>query len=168
MGATQDNEARRSVEIELGGKKYTVRELELDDIGEIENMIRSRNARLYRDISGDLDPELREQGVMKLLKSVVTEEEYSAEMTSGDCIMYAAYLMMRHNPGVTREAMPRIVSRKNLHVVKTAMQSAEGDEGNDEDKSPRVVEPEENSLAGKSVPPSPDTTPDGLTQTQES
>ncbi len=164
MGTTKDNEARRRVEIELKGKKYIVQELDLEEMGLIENFIRSRNAQMYRDMSAGLEEEVREAGVRELLARPVSPKEYSLEMTSGDCVLYAGFLMLRSNPGVTREGMEQIVDRSNLQILKTAMESVEGD---DEDKDPPKAEPDSDSRAGKSEPPSPDTIPDGRTPTQE-
>jgi hypothetical protein len=86
MGTAGDT-GRREQEIELNGKKYSVREFDLDELGEIENFIRSKHAKLYREASQGIDPAQIEHTVMKIVKTALSTDELAAEMTSGDCVM---------------------------------------------------------------------------------
>ena len=130
------NAARGKVEIELKGKKYTLLELDLDEYGEMENFIKSKYARLYRQSADDVEPEEREAMVIKILKTPYTPEELAQEMNAVDCVSYAAYLMLRHNSGVTRESVKALVDQSTISVIRTAIDSF----GEDEESPPEATQ----------------------------
>lgn len=141
MTEAETEELRRRVEADLGadvqefevilkGETVTIRELNLEMEGRLEHYVRSRNAQMYRDISGDLDEELREAGVRKILQTPLSQEEFAGEMTSGDCVIKYAYEILKHNPGMTEERAKYLVDKKTLHIVTTAIKAAQDDPEN--------------------------------------
>lgn len=127
MGTTESAE-RREIEVELRGKNYTIRELDMKAYGDMENFIKSRNVRIYRENSEGVDPELVEASVMKILRSTYTPEELGDEMSTPGCLEYVAYLALRHNPGVTRESVSEIADIDNIQEITTALQGIGGDD----------------------------------------
>ncbi len=134
------NAERGKVEVELKGKTYTVLELDLQELGEMENFVKSKYARLYRQSADGVKPAEREKQVMKILREPIDADRLSEEMTAYDCLYYAAYLMLQYNPGVTRDTMKDIVDQGNLHIINTAMGAFGG--GEDEGNPPEETEPE--------------------------
>lgn len=132
------NITHREVEIELDGKTYTVRAFGLDDYGRIENFIKSKYAKLYRESAEGLDPEKVEQTVREILKEKYTPEELAEEQNAVDCLVYMAYLMMRHNKGITRDNFSEVATLSNLGIIRGAMDEvsvdAEDTEGAEEPK----------------------------------
>jgi hypothetical protein len=129
--------SRREVGIELKGKTYTVRELGLDEYGKIENFVKSKYARLYRESAAGLDPEKLEEQIMKTLKTAITPEELAAEMSATDCVAYVAYLSLRHNPGVTRDNISEIVDVDSIRQISAIIDSM-----GDDDENPPEAETE--------------------------
>jgi hypothetical protein len=124
------NAERGSLEIELQGKMYTVLQLDLKELGDIENFIKSKYARLYRASSEGMKPKDREAGVRDILRTKYTTEEFNEEMSAYDVVHYVAFLSLRNNPGVTLESIDQIVNQGNLDVLTTAMNSFGEDDEN--------------------------------------
>ncbi len=127
MGSS-GNAERGKVEIELQGKKYIVLELDLRELGDIENFIKSKYARLYRASAEGMKPKEREAGVREILRTKYTPDELNEEMSAYDVVHYVAYLSLRSNPGVTLEGMDQIICQGNLDILTTAMNSFGDDE----------------------------------------
>ena len=117
--------------IELKEKPYTLLELDLEELGEVENFVKSKYARLYRQSADGVDPVEREKAVRDILRTSYTAEELNKEMVAYDVLYYVVYLMLRHNPGVTRAGMSEIVDQSNIQLITTAMDSF-----GDEDENP--------------------------------
>lgn len=134
------NAERGKIEVELKGKTYTVLELDLQELGEMENFIKSKYARLYRQSADGVKPAEREKQVMKILRTPIDGDRLSEEMDAYDCLYYAAYLMLQHNQGVTLDTMKDIIDQGNLHIINTAMSAFGG--GEDDEDPPETTEQE--------------------------
>lgn len=134
-----NNATRGKVDIMLKGKSYTVLELDLKELGDVENFVKSKYAKLYRQSAEGVDPEQREKRVMEILKTSYTAEELNTEMTAYDVLYYVCYLVLRHNPGVMLESMSGLVDQSNIAVVTTAMESF-SPEGEEDGNPPEVAE----------------------------
>lgn len=121
MGA--DKPTRGKVEIELKGKPYNLLELDLKELGDLENFIKSKYAKLYRQSAEGVAPKEREKTVRDILRTKYTTAQLNKEMAAYDVLYYVIYLMLRHNPGVTRENLSNIVDQSNVQIVTTAMDS---------------------------------------------
>lgn len=130
MGTTKGNAERGSVQVELQGKSYIVLALDLKELGDIENFIKSKYARLYRASADGMDPKEREAGVREILRTKYTPDELNEEMSAYDIVHYVAYLSLRSNPGVTLENMDKIVNQGNLEILTSAMNSFGVDDEN--------------------------------------
>jgi hypothetical protein len=139
MGAAQENAERGSVEIELKGKSYTLLALDLKEMGLIENFIKSKYARLYRDSAQGVDPKEREEQVIEILMKSYTPEELAVEMDAGDCLLYIVWLMLQDNEGVTYENITDIVDQNNIKIVTTAMKSFADDSEDDDAENPQIA-----------------------------
>lgn len=117
------NAERGSTEIELRGKKYTVLELDLRELGDIANFIKSKYARLYRASAEGMKPKEREAAVREILRTKYTPDELNEEMSEFDVVHYVAFLSLRNNPGVTMENIDKILNQGNLDILVTAMNS---------------------------------------------
>ncbi len=137
MGTT--NATRGKVDIELKGQPYTVLELDLEELGDVENFVKSKYAKLYRQSAEGVDPEVREKRVMEILRTSYTAEELNAEMIAYDVLYYVCYLVLRHNPGVTRESMGGLVDQSNIQIITTAMESF-SPEGEETENPPKEAE----------------------------
>ena len=94
------NAARHEVEIELKGKTYTIRELDLKAYGDMENHLRSQHIKAYREAAVGVDQALVEETVVKLVKASYSDEELAEGMSSPTSLEYVAYLALRDNPDV--------------------------------------------------------------------
>lgn len=143
---TSGNAERGKVVLELKGKNYDLLELDLKELGEIENFIKSKYARLYRESAQGVDLKEREDRVIEILRKPYSAEELQKEMNAYDCVLYVAYLMLKGNPGVTFENITDIVDQSNIEIVSTAMNSfsdvEEGDTANPTEKQQAEPMPE--------------------------
>lgn len=139
MGTT-GNAERGKIDVELKGKTYTLLELDLQELGEMENFIKSKYARLYRQSADGVDPEEIEKRVMEILRTPIDPDLLSEEMSTYDCLYYAAYLMLQHNPDVTLDAMKDILDKGNIRIINTAIGSFGG--GEDDENPPVATEAE--------------------------
>lgn len=130
------NAERGSVEIELQGRKYIVLEIDLKELGDIQNFIKAKYARLYRASAEGVDPKEREEQVREILKTKYTPEELNEEMSAYDVVHYVAYLSLRSNPEVTMESIDQIINQGNLDILTTAMSSF----GEDDENPPEAAE----------------------------
>lgn len=137
MGKT--NATRGCVAIELKDKPYTVLELDLKELGDVENFVKSKYAKLYRQSVEGVTIEDREKRVMEILKTSYTPEDLNAEMTAYDVLYYVCYLVLRHNPGVTLESMSGLVDQSNIEIITTALESF-SPEGEDDENPPEEAE----------------------------
>lgn len=128
MEKKPESAARREIEIELKGKTYTVRELDLAAYGEAENWVKSEHIRLYRENSVGVDPDKVEETVSKMIKSSYTPEELGAAVAAPSAAEFVAYLSLRHNPGITRETIGDIVDLDNIGFLNIVIQSLQEDE----------------------------------------
>lgn len=124
------NAERGSTEIELQGKKYTVLALDLKELGDIHNFIKTKYARLYRASAEGVEPKEREKQVRDILRTKYTPKELNEEMSAYDVVHYVAYLSLRSNLGVTLESMDQIVNQGNLGILTAAMNSFGEDDEN--------------------------------------
>jgi hypothetical protein len=129
---TMGSAGRREIGIEIEGVTYTVRELDLHAYGLIENFLKTKRAKLYRESSVGMDPGTVNEMVMKIIKTDISAEELGAEATSIDCVVYTAYLSMKHNPGITRENFGEIVSMDDINRIGDIIDSM----GEDDDVNP--------------------------------
>jgi hypothetical protein len=134
--------ARREIEIEISGKKYTVRELDLDAYGEIENFVKTKRARMYRESAAGMDPDRVDGKVMEIIKSNITPEELGEETSATDCVAFAAYLSMRHNPGITRENFGEVVGMDDIGRIGDIIDSMgeDGEAAGEDDENPPEAE----------------------------
>lgn len=141
MGKTGSNAARREMPIELKGKKYTVRELDLDAYGEIENFVRAKYARLFRQSAIGMKPKDVNTEVMKIIRLRFTPEELGEEMSAADCIAFVGYLAIRHNPGITLENVYDILDQSNLGEVSDLVDAMSGEDAPDDEAEDDDVNP---------------------------
>lgn len=136
MGTTKAT--RGKVEITLKDKAYTLLELDLEELGDVENFVKSKYAKLYRQSAEGVDPEQVEKRVLEILMTSYTTDELNKEMTAYDVLYYVVYLMLKHNPGVTRESMGGIVDQSNIGLLITAMESFQSEEEDSENPPPQA------------------------------
>lgn len=136
MGTTKATRGR--VEITLKDKAYTLLELDLEELGDTENFVKSKYAKLYRQSAEGVDPEQVEKRVLEILKTAYTTDELNKEMTAYDVLYYVIYLMLKHNPGVTRESMGGLVDKSNIGMLVTAMESFQSEEEDSENPPPQA------------------------------
>lgn len=136
MGTTKAT--RGKVEITLKDKAYTLLELDLEELGDVENFVKSKYAKLYRQSAEGVDPEQVEKRVLEILMTSYTTDELNKEMTAYDVLYYVVYLMLKHNPGVTRESMGGIVDQSNIGLLNTAMESFQSEEEDSENPPPQA------------------------------
>lgn len=136
MGAAKAT--RGKVEITLKDKAYTLLELDLEELGDVENFVKSKYAKLYRQSAEGVDPEQVEKRVLEILKTSYTTDELNKEMTAYDVLYYTIYLMLKHNPGVTRESMGGLVDKSNVGMIVTAMESFQSEEEDSENPPPQA------------------------------
>jgi hypothetical protein len=129
---------RREIGIVIKGKDYTIRELDLDGYGMLENFITTKHVRLYRESAIGVDPEKVEEAVMKIITKTFTAEELGAQTATSDCAKFVAFLCLRHNPGVTRENVGEIVTMDNIKEITTAIDAM----GDDDEANPPEKEQE--------------------------
>ena len=129
---------RREIGIELNGKKYTIRELDLDAYGEIENFVKTKHVRLYRESARGVDPDKVEEMAIKIIKTSLSPEELGEQTSTIDCLLFSAYLGLKHNEGVTREKINEIVDMSNLDEVTNALEGM----GEEDDENPPEAETE--------------------------
>lgn len=131
MGSTPGNTGRRSAIVNIKGVDYTVHELLIDDYGEIENFIKTKYVRLYRESAAGLDPDEIHKRVMEILKTDISAEELQEQMDSTDCQLFVGYLAMRGS-GITLEASRQILDADALNLVSEAVNAM----GDDNDGNP--------------------------------
>lgn len=136
MGTTKAT--RGKVEVTLKDKAYTLLELDLEELGDVENFVKSKYAKLYRQSAEGVDPEQVEKRVLEILKTSYTTDELNKEMTAYDVLYYVVYLMLKHNPGITRESMGGIVDQSNIGLLVTAMESFQSEEEESENPLPQA------------------------------
>lgn len=145
---TAGNAERKEIEITLNGKRYTIRGLDLKAYGDAENFIRSNHIKAYRDSAKGVDPALVEQTVTTMVRAAYSPEELGECMAAPSMSEYVAYLSLRHNPGVTRASIGKIVDLSNVAKVNgiiSALQRGDeaGAEGEDEvENPPALTEPQ--------------------------
>jgi len=137
---TSGNAERGKVVIELKGKNYTLLELDLEELGDVENFIKTKYAKLYRESAQGVEIKEREEGVRRILRMHSTPEELAEEMEASDCLLYIIYLMLKNNPGITYENITDIVDQSNIQIVNTAIKSFNDSEENDDTVNPPEVE----------------------------
>lgn len=120
--------ARREIGIEIGGKTYTVRELDLDGYGEVENFVKTKRARLFRESAGNMPPKKVNEEVVKIIRTNITGKELGEESQAIDCGLFIAYLAMRHNQGITRENIAGIVGMETAQRVSDILDAMEDDD----------------------------------------
>lgn len=130
------NAARREMPVVLKGKKFTVRALDLDAYGEIENFIKAKNARLFRQSAVGMKPKEINIEVMKIIRSSFTPEELAEELKATDCSIFTAYLSIRHNPGITADNYGDVLDRDNISEVRGLLEAVSGDEAEGDDVNP--------------------------------
>jgi hypothetical protein len=136
MGSS-GNAERGSVEIELKGKKYTVLELSLKDLADIENFVKAKYARLYRESAVGLKQKDIEKAVKEILRTRYDPKELGEEMDAFDVQHYMIYVALRSNPGITIDGLDDIVSNDGAVLVVNALDSfTETDAGEDEGNPP--------------------------------
>lgn len=108
---------RREIGIEIKGKEYTVREFDLDVYGDAENFVKAKYARLFRESAGKMSPKKVNEEVMKILRTSYTADELAEEMSATDCVVFVAYLAMRHNPGMTFEIFCKTVEMSDVATI---------------------------------------------------
>jgi hypothetical protein len=129
---------RREIGIEIGDKTYTVRELDLDAYGAIENFIKTKYAKLFRESAGDMPTEEVNEEVMKIIKTSYTPEELGEEMDATDCVVFMAYQGMKHNEGMTYENFIGTVGMSDIGTIGDIINSM----GEDEEVNPPEPETE--------------------------
>lgn len=129
MGSsTPGDAARKSVDVVLRGDNYTVRELTLDDYGEIENFLRTKYVRLYREFSSGIDPDELHKRTMEILRRDISVEELQEQMDSTDVSLFAAYLTIRDNPGMTFDKARELLDTDTITIVSEAVDGLSGGE----------------------------------------
>ena len=121
MGSTPGSASRKSVEIELKGKKYTVLEPNINELAMFESYVRSSRLALYLDAAKNIDSKERQEMVQAILKTPIEGEDIQAELQSLDGMRYMLFLVMRHNPGITHESMGDLIDLSNLKEVSSIL-----------------------------------------------
>lgn len=119
---------RREIGIEIGDKTYTVREFDLDAYGQLENFVKTKHARIYRESAVGVDPDRVDKAVMKIIKTSFTPEELGEEMEATDCVIFVAYQGMKHNPGMTFETFIETVDTSDISRIGDIMNAMGEDE----------------------------------------
>lgn len=135
---TMGSAGRREIEIEIGDKTYTVRELDLNAYGEIENFVKTKHARLYRESAVGVDPDRVDKAVMKIIKTSYTPEELGEEMSATDCVVFVAYQGMKHNPGMTFAAFIETLDMSDIGRIGEIIDAM----GDDDEVNPPETEME--------------------------
>lgn len=145
MGTTPGSAARREVEVQLRGKTFVVKELTLANYGEIENFIKSKYTRLYRESSAGFDPDETHKRIMEILKTDISTEELTDQMDATDVGMFVAYLAIRDNAGIELENYQEQLDTDEVNIIAEAVNGL----ASDDESTPDVEESEVN-------PPPPD------------
>lgn len=127
MGTAGSTE-RRSVTIEIHGKPCVVRELTIADHGEIENFIKSKYVRLYRESAGAIDPDELHKRIMEILKTDISVDEMKEQMDATDVQMFTAYLAISSNPDVTLETYRDFLDADVITLISVAVGGMSDDE----------------------------------------
>jgi len=140
MGATPGNTERRTVDIPILGGTYTVKELTLGAQGEIENFIRSKYMRLYRESAIGMDPDEIHKRVMEILRADISIEELKDQMDTADCQLFVAYIAIRDNPDITLQNYQDILDADAVVAISDAVGGM-----SDDDVNPTQATPENGS-----------------------
>lgn len=128
--ATPGNTARRTTVVNISGTDYTVKELLLDHYGEIEDFVKTKYVKLYRESAVGLDPDEIHKRVMEILKSDVGIEELKEQMKSAPVQLFTAYIAIRDNPGITLEICKDLLDSEAVDRISEAV-NALGDDGDE-------------------------------------
>lgn len=120
MGSAGSTE-RRWVEIELHGKSCIVKELTIGDQGEIENFIKSKYMRLYRESAAGIDSDEVHKRVVEILKTDISVDEMREQMDSVDVQLFTAYLAISSNPSITRDNYQELLDLDAINAVAEAV-----------------------------------------------
>jgi len=129
-GSTPGSIARRSIEVELKGKKYILNEPDITELALFESHIKSQRLELFLGASKNMPPEDRQGAINAILKTPIDPEEIGAELSSIEGVRYMAYLVLKDNPGVTLEGMGEIVYLANLGDVIAILDGLGGEDEN--------------------------------------
>lgn len=140
MAKTGNNAARREMPIKINGRKLTVREIDLDAYGRIENFIKAKYARLFRESAVGMKLKDINKEVMNIIRSSFTTEELQQEMNMPDCIFFVAYLAMEHNPGITLENVGDLLDLSNIGKVSELVNAMAVDEADDDVNPPKATQ----------------------------
>jgi len=117
QGTTAGDTIRREIEVEIKGQIYTARELKLKEYGEIENFIKSKLAKQYREVAEGSDPDAVDAMTMKILKTPLEPEELGEQIQAIDAQGLVVFLALRHNPGMTRQYFNELVDMENFAEI---------------------------------------------------
>lgn len=143
MGTTPGSAARREVTVTIRDKNYTVKELTLGNYGEIENFIKSKYVRLYRESAVGLDPDEIHKRVMEILRTDVDPDELTDQMDATDTKLFVAYLAVRDNTEITLENYQELLDTDEVNIIAEAVNGLGSDEENAPDEAGDTDEAED-------------------------
>lgn len=151
MGTTPGSAARREVTVSIRDKNYTVKEITLGNYGEVENFIKSKYVRLYRESAAGSDPDETHKRIMEILRTDVDSDELTDQMDATDVKLFVAYLAVRDNADITLANYEDMLDTDEVNIIAEAVNGLASDEETapDEEGNTDKAEDPEN-------PPPPD------------
>jgi len=138
-----ENIARNEIDVTLKGKKYSIREPNIDELTMFENRVKSDRLKMFMAASGDIELKDRIRMVADILKEPMSANDIQAELTTLSGVRYMLYLVMRHNPDITEDDMGSIVDLSNLAEVSAILDGLGADDSSEvPEENPQPTSPD--------------------------
>ena len=134
-----DKALGRDVEVELGGKMYTMAQLTLGDWRAFRGWIRSRRIRDFALYAKDLAADEKQKVLVELSSQTISEQDQVSEFITPEGMIYMLWRSFKHgSPDLTLEKLESMLEDEDISVL-NAMFEGLNTEG-EESPPPKAVE----------------------------
>ena len=135
-----DKALGRDVEVELGGKMYTMAQLTLGDWRAFRGWIRSRRIRDFALYAKDLAADEKQRVLVELSSQTISEQDQVSEFITPEGMIFMLWRSFKHkNKDLTLEQLESLLEDEDI-VVLNAMFEGLNTEGSEENPPPKAGE----------------------------
>ena len=144
-----DDARRRTVQLDIKGKSYTMTEFSARDLADFEKHVMEEKVRQFRELSEGMDESIRLKTMSEMIKTGLPDMEILDHMTTMSGSVFLLHRSLSYNhPGLTIEDMGELLDMSNLPEISLMIQSMGA--GESEESDPPTPPMAENASDGDS------------------
>lgn len=128
-----DNERRRTLELDIKGKPYTLTEFSAKDLADFEKHILERRVRQFRELSEGMDEAVRLATMGDMIKAGLPDMQVLDEMNSMLGVLFLLHKSLSYcHPDLTIDEVGLMLDMANATEISVLLQSLGSESGIDE------------------------------------